>query len=334
MRALLLDRIFPSLEAIQLQVSQVPKPQIVPDHCLVRVHAAGINSSDVGGVLGYFPNSKLPRTPGRDFAGIVEDGPAEWVGKRVWGSLSGIYQDGVHAEYIQVPASQLGELPSNISPIQGASMGVPLVTAYLALFQTNPLQKGEKVLITGANGAVGLCAMQLARWKGAIPVGLVRSEEKRDFLKKFGFNSEPEGKDVICMSREDWQAQAKSYGPYDRILNGLGNIYFNFLLNDCLSDGGSFITYSALPGQREITVDLFQQYRRRLTFSGINTIHEASKWGFIFQELKEGFESEALKSLVVEEKYIFELEQASDAYRASKTINTSRVVLNLLQENQ
>jgi len=151
-------------------------------------------------------------------------------------------------------------------------------------------------------------------------------------MKQFGFNSKPEGGDVICMAEEDWQSQVKSLGPFLRVLNSHGNIYFSFLLNDCLSDGGSFITYSALPGQREITVDLFNQYRRRHTISGINTIHENSKWGFIFCEVKEGFETAKLKPLVVEQSSIYSLDQASDAYRASKAGKNSRVVMSLMQQ--
>jgi len=147
-------------------------------------------------------------------------------------------------------------------------------------------------------------------------------------MKRFGFSSEA---DLVSTSDEDWQSQVKNRGPFLRVLNGLGNTYFNFL-NECLADAGSFITYSAPPGQREITVDLFQQYRRRLTISGINSIHDKSLWGYIFHQVKEGFEKEELKPLVVEESAIFPLEQASDAYRASKTIANSRVVLNLQEK--
>jgi len=298
MKALQLTQTFPSLEAIQLPVTELPKPQLTPGNVIVRVHAAGLNQSDVGGVIGFFPNSKLPRIPGRDFAGVVEEGPAEWLGKRVWGSINGIYADGTNAEYITVPSNKISELPSNLSMIQGAALGVPLITAHLALFQTTPIKKGDKVLITGANGAVGLCAMQIARWKGAHPVGLVRSPESQEFLKSFGFNSQPgEAQNVVSLSDEDWKSQVKNIGPFSKVLNGIGNLHFDFFISS-LADEGTYVTYSAPAGQREVTVDLFQLYRRGLKLDGVMSAGKPS-YAYIFEDVKEGFESGALKGLFI-----------------------------------
>ncbi|MFH7617879.1 alcohol dehydrogenase catalytic domain-containing protein, partial [Pseudomonas syringae group genomosp. 7] len=63
----------------------------IPDavEVLVRVKAAGLNHSDLKNVLGRFPYTTLPRVPGRDYAGIVEQGPQELLGKAVWGTGKG-----------------------------------------------------------------------------------------------------------------------------------------------------------------------------------------------------------------------------------------------------
>lgn len=80
-----------------------------PGQALVGVRAAGVNPSDVKAVLGAMPHAVWPRTPGRDYAGVVVDGPAEWIGKEVWGSGGdlGIRRDGTHVtRFAQAPAYQ------------------------------------------------------------------------------------------------------------------------------------------------------------------------------------------------------------------------------------
>src|SRR2546421_5720895 len=72
------------------RVEDVPKPAPGPGEVLVRVRAAAVNPSDVKNVLGGFPQTTLPRTPGRDFAGVVEAGASEWVGREVFGTGGGL----------------------------------------------------------------------------------------------------------------------------------------------------------------------------------------------------------------------------------------------------
>jgi len=69
-----------------LKVESIPKPVPPPRHSLVRVHASAINPSDAMNVEGYFPFTTIPRTPGRDFAGVVVEGPNQSLGKKVWGT--------------------------------------------------------------------------------------------------------------------------------------------------------------------------------------------------------------------------------------------------------
>lgn len=90
-----------------LQVVDVPTPTPTADQVLVQVKAAGLNPSDVKNVLGRFPYTTLPRIPGRDFAGVVVEGPKELLGQAVWGTGKdlGFNRDGSHAEYLTLPAS-------------------------------------------------------------------------------------------------------------------------------------------------------------------------------------------------------------------------------------
>jgi NADPH2:quinone reductase len=153
-------------------VQSIPKPDPKPGEALVEVTASAINPSDVKFVSGLF-NPTLPRTPGRDYAGIVVTGSPRWAGKTVWGNGAGfgIGRDGSHAEFVAMPEEWLSEMPANLSMDQAATVGVPYVAAWSALVVGGRVRSGETVLITGASGAVGRAATQIAHWKNARVIG-------------------------------------------------------------------------------------------------------------------------------------------------------------------
>ncbi len=165
-----------------LHVAQLDTPQPAPGEALVRVEAAAINPSDVKNVLGKMARTALPRTPGRDFAGVVVAGPPELVGREVFGSGGdlGFGRDGTHAEFVALPAAALVFKPATLTFAQAAALGVAHLTAWAALVNAGDLQPGETVLITGVTGAVGGTAARLARWRGAGRVlGTVRRAADR-----------------------------------------------------------------------------------------------------------------------------------------------------------
>src|SRR5208283_3551985 len=108
-----------------LRIEEVPIPAPGQGEALVRVKAAAINPSDVGDVAGRFKKTTLPRTPGRDFAGVVVEGK-QHEGKEVWGTGPdlGIVRDGSHAEYVLVPADTLSPKPKSLSMPEAAAIGV------------------------------------------------------------------------------------------------------------------------------------------------------------------------------------------------------------------
>ncbi len=147
---------------------------------LVEIRAAAINPSDAKATLGLMPHAVFPRTPGRDFAGVVIDGPADLIGKDVFGSSGqlGIGRDGTHATHLVVEASALVEKPANISLAEAAGIGVPFVTAQEGFRRSGMPKPGETVLILGLNGKVGQAATQIASWQGArVGIGVVRKDE-------------------------------------------------------------------------------------------------------------------------------------------------------------
>ena len=160
----------------ELKVTEVPMPAPEEGEVLVQVKAAAINPSDVKNVLGKMHETSVPRTPGRDFAGIVVEGPSEWLNQKVFGSGGnlGFGRDGTHAEFASVPLVAINPLPKNLSFEQGAAMGVAYMTAWAAVVTAAKLQPGEIILITGTSGAVGGAAAKIATKHGARVIGVTR----------------------------------------------------------------------------------------------------------------------------------------------------------------
>jgi NADPH2:quinone reductase len=161
-----------------LKLEEVPDLVPGPGQVLVRVHAAGVNPVETYVRAGnYARKPALPYIPGGDAAGVVLAlGPGAVrfnVGDRVYafGGHSGAY-----AEQLVATESQLAQLPAAASFAQGAALGVPYATAHYALFERGRALAGERVLVHGASGAVGLAALQLARAAGLQPYGTAGSE--------------------------------------------------------------------------------------------------------------------------------------------------------------
>ena len=146
---------------------------------LIEVKAAAVNPSDVKAATGLMPYAVFPRTPGRDYAGVVIDGPPGWIGREVFGSSGdlGIRRDGTHATHLAVEADAVVEKPKDLSWEEAAGIGVPFVTAMEGFRRAGMPKKGETVLVMGVNGKVGQAAVQIASWHGARVIGVARKSE-------------------------------------------------------------------------------------------------------------------------------------------------------------
>jgi NADPH:quinone reductase-like Zn-dependent oxidoreductase len=171
-----------------LQYVELPMPVPAQDEVLIEVKAAGLNPSDVKNVLGRFPYTTLPRVPGRDFAGVVVEGPKALLGQEVWGTGKepGFFRDGSHAQFLTLPAQGVALKPKSLSFSQAASLGVPYTTAWDAL-QRSLVSAETRLLVIGANGAVGSAALALGRILGARVLGAVRRPEHIVALQEQGF---------------------------------------------------------------------------------------------------------------------------------------------------
>src|SRR3954471_22079987 len=165
-----------------LVVGEMPDPEPGPAEVRIRVAASGINPGDVKkrqDTFGY--GMPYPRViPHSDGAGTIDrvgDGvPASRVGERVWCYGAQTYRPfGTAAEYVVVPSEQAVPLPDRISFEQGACLGIPGITAHRAVHAAGSVN-GRVVLVQGGAGAVGQCAVALARRAGALVIATVRSE--------------------------------------------------------------------------------------------------------------------------------------------------------------
>lgn len=174
-----------------LQLQEVDDLEPSHGEVVVRLQAVGVNPVETyqrAGSQGY--NRPLPFTPGADGAGIVEavgsDVEKVAVGDRVYtaGSKSGTY-----AELALCTVDQVHRLPDALSFEEGACLWINYATAYRALFQRGAARSGERVLIHGATGGVGVAAVQWARYRGLELYGTYGSEDGKALLAEEGVSN-------------------------------------------------------------------------------------------------------------------------------------------------
>lgn len=172
----------------ELKLEQIPCPEPQSGEVLVRVHAVGVLPAEWKIRSGVFPSFRpsFPYIPGSAFAGVIEEvGPgvtAFQKGQAVFGRTN----NGAYAEYTTVSIETLALKPAALSFAEAATISGSATVAWTALFEENgDLQAGQRVLIQGAAGGVGLFAVQFARLKGAHVIGTT-STANVDFVRSLG----------------------------------------------------------------------------------------------------------------------------------------------------
>jgi NADPH:quinone reductase-like Zn-dependent oxidoreductase len=293
------------------------------DEVLIEVKAAAVNPSDVKAATGLMPYAVFPRTPGRDYAGIVIDGPAGWMGREVFGSSGdlGIRRDGTHATHLAVEADAVVEKPKNLSWAEAAGIGVPFVTAMEGFRRAGMPGKDETVLVMGVNGKVGQAAVQIASWHGARVIGVVRKNETYEGHA----NSKVE---VIDASATDIAARVREltagHGA-DIVFNTVGDPYFQ-AANKSLALRGRQILIATI--ERTVQFDILAFYRGQHTYVGVDTLALSSiATGAVLRELAPGFASGHLRPFPIKPAAIYPLQDAKAAFLAVAGSSRDRVIL-------
>ena len=290
---------------------------------LIEVKAAAVNPSDVKAATGLMPYAVFPRTPGRDYAGVVIDGPAEWIGREVFGSSGdlGIRRDGTHATHLTVESDAVVEKPSSISWEEAAGIGVPFVTAMEGLRRAGLPNKDETVLVMGVNGKVGQAAVQIATWRGARVIGVVRRNEPYEGHANSNV-------DVIDASATDVATRVRELTGgkgADIVFNTVGDPYFQ-AAHKSLAIRGRQILIAAV--DRIVQFDILEFYRGQHTYVGIDTLGLSSiATGAVLGELGSGFAAGHLKPFPIRPGAIYPLEQAKVAFTAVAGSSRDRVIL-------
>lgn len=166
-----------------LKLEDVADPTAAAGQVRVRIRAVGVNPYETYmRAGGYAIKPDLPYIPGADAAGVIDqvgDGASGWhTGDRVYISGTAINKAyGAYAEFAVCNADQVHRLPERISFAQGAGLFVPYVTAWRALFGRANTRAGDRVMIHGASGGVGIAATQFAVAVGATVIGTAGTDD-------------------------------------------------------------------------------------------------------------------------------------------------------------
>jgi len=232
-----------------LHLEEVQQPLVGDDDVLVRVHAAGLHIGDwhvmtgeprLMRIMGFGFRAPKARVRGMDVAGIVES-----VGKNVTRVQEGDHVfgicDGAFAEYAPARADQLARKPTNLTFEQAAAVPTSACTALQALRGSGEIQAGQRVLINGASGGIGLFAVQIAKSLGAEVTG-VCSTAKTQMVCSLGADH------VIDYTSEDFTRRAQRY---DLILDMVANRSLS-QLRRALTPRGTLVLVGGEGGDRWI----------------------------------------------------------------------------------
>jgi len=198
--------------------ADLPVPVPKPDELLIRVHAAGVISTE----LGWYPTTHSPSgalrenaVPGHEFSGVVAavgNQCADFqTGDEVYG-MNDWFSDGATAEYCVAAPSGVSRKPRNLSHAEAAGVPISALTAWQGLYERTKLQPGDRVLIHGAAGAVGIFALQLARRAGAYILATASARDS-EFVRELGAN------EVIDYHTERFEERA---GKVDVVFDTIG----------------------------------------------------------------------------------------------------------------
>ncbi len=225
----------------QLKHEQVAQPEPQEGEVLVRIHAAGVNPVDWkirSGAMKAFMPAKFPYVPGADLAGVVEQvGPGVTtfqVGQEVFGRSA----RGSYAEYGIAAADSLALKPKALSFDEAATIPVGATTAWQGLFDHGNLQAGQRVLILGGAGGVGLFAVQFAHWKGAHVISTA-STNNVEFVRSLGAET------VIDYTKTRVEDEVHDV---DLVLDTVGGEVLNSAW-PTLKRGGTLITIAGQPDE-------------------------------------------------------------------------------------
>jgi NADPH:quinone reductase-like Zn-dependent oxidoreductase len=226
-----------------LESRDLPDPQPKPGEVLIRVKAIGVNFADLLQRMGIYPGTpKPPFVPGFEIAGVVEkiaEAGKPPVGEplKTGDAVAAFTRFNAYAEWVLVPREQVYRLPSGMPFDDAASIPVNYITAYHSMFAMGNLQPGDRILIHGAAGGVGIAAVQLAKARGLVIFGTA-GPAKQEYLRKIGVDHS------IDYTKNNFVDVVKKFAPdgIEMVMDAIGGKSFADS-ERCLGPTGRLVVY-------------------------------------------------------------------------------------------
>jgi NADPH:quinone reductase len=246
-----------------LVAGEMPDPIPAAGEVRIRVAASGINPGDTKkrddafGIGMAYPRV-IPHSDGSGRVDQLGAGvPSEWMGRSVWCYGAQSYRPfGTAAEFTVVPVDQIAPLPESVPMEQGACLGIPGITAHRAVHVAGPVNR-RTVLVQGAAGSVGLCAVQLARRAGARVIGTVRSPSDEATAKNAGAHD-------VLVSDKELTSHVRALAP----------------------DGIDHIVEVAFGANIEADVELLKQGGSIASYATDNAAPKIPFWQMVFKNIR------------------------------------------------
>ncbi len=228
-----------------LKVEDVPVPTPRRGELLLEVRAAGVNFMDALMVEGkYQVKPPLPFSPGAEVAGVVRALGPETTGPRPGTRVLATAVHGGYAEAVVVPADQAFAIPDSLGDAAAAGMSIVYGTSFHALKDRAALKSGERLLVLGAAGGVGLTAVELGNEFGARVIAAASTDEKLALCREYG------AEEVINYAREDLRERIKvltSGAGVDVVYDPVGGPYTEPMIR-ALAPGGRYLVVGFAAG--------------------------------------------------------------------------------------
>lgn len=302
-----------------LVFEDVELPELGKNQILLDVHAAGVNFPDTLIIQNKYQfKPALPFTPGGEISGVISKIGEDVKGWKVGDEVIGMRGDGGFAEQIILSPTQIFKKPNNMDFTTASCFTLTYGTSHHALKDRAKLKSGERVLILGAAGGVGISAIEIAKTMGAKVIAAASSDEKLEVCKKYGADElinygdyDLSDKEQIKIFRDKIKKATDGNGP-DVIYDPVGGNFADPAIRSIAWNGRYLVIGFAAGPIPKIPLNLYllKGCSAVGVFWGSFTAREPQNHLANMEQLTQWHEEGKIKAPVTE---LFPLEKASEA---------------------
>ena len=246
-----------------LKIAERPKPELQAGQVLIKVHAAGVNRTDVLQRTGvYPPPPDASDLPGLEIAGEIVEGDVDGTGFSIGDKVCALVAGGGYAQYCAVDVGHCLPIPTGMSYIEAAGLPETYFTVWSNVYDRAQLKPGESFLVHGGASGIGTTAIQLAVARGHKVFATAGSDERVAAVEALG----AVGINYRTQEFEKVIKEATNRKGVDVILDMVAGDYINRDIR-CLADDGRIVIIALLGGAKG-QVDFAHILTRRLVITG------------------------------------------------------------------